>query len=266
MSEIDELLKAADRALATNNLDVAESLVDSLLLKVKQAADDEADDDDYDPNASNPSMDASDSDDDGDDDEEDVSKAFHEHSGGDSPHRMRGQHLRVQRPETYRLSAAPQQPQGRTKRHRFESRVEHIKQRDNISKTEAMSRARVEHPVLYTEYQGWLADRSTSQQHMTRGWQRIGKRGGSSFEEMVSDEVLRKGVTAEVGAQRIANLYGYAATRDDNRMFKASGESIVKRFQAEVAKIMDEDGCDATEATRLARIENPVLFKALQVT
>jgi hypothetical protein len=192
-----------------------------------------------------------------------MDKAAHEHSTSGAPTRMRGQHVRVQRPETYRLSAAPQ-PQGRTKRHRFESRVEHIKQRDNVSKTEAMSRARVEHPVLYTEYQGWLADRSVSRQHMSRGWDRVGKRGGSeTFEEMVSDQIIRKGVTAEVGAQRIANLYGYPATRDDNRLFKSSGESIVKRFQAEVAKIMDEDGCDATEATRLARIENPVLYKAL---
>ena len=42
MSEIDELLKAADRAMATNNLDAAESIVDSLLMKVKQAAGEEA--------------------------------------------------------------------------------------------------------------------------------------------------------------------------------------------------------------------------------
>jgi hypothetical protein len=260
---VDEMLKAADRALATNNLDAAESIVDSLLLKVKQAADDYED-------VSNPSAEdeeledpEDDSDDSEDDDDEELEKAAHEHAGGDSEHRMRGQHTRMNRPDTYRISAAPQ-PQGRAKRHRFESRVEYIRDRDGVSKTEAMSRARVEHPVLYTEYQGWLADRSTSQQHMTRGWQRIGKRGGS-FEEMVSDQMIRKGVTAEVGAQRIANLYGYAATRDDNRLFKSSGESIVKRFQAEVAKIMDEDGCDATEATRLARIENPVLYKALCV-
>jgi hypothetical protein len=215
---------------------------------------------------SSPSLDATDddgADDDDDDSEDGMDKAAHERSTSHSPSRMRTSHVTEHQPSTYRLSAAPQ-PQGRTKRHRFESRVEHIRDRDGVSKTEAMSRARVEHPVLYTEYQNFLADRSTSRQHMTRGHNFIGK-SGSSFEEMVSDQMIRKGVTAEVGAQRIANLYGYPGTRD-NRMYKSTGDTIVKRFQAEVAKIMDEDGCDATEATRLARIENLVLFKALQVT
>jgi hypothetical protein len=272
MSEIDELLKAADRAMATNNLDAAESIVDSLLMKVKQAAGEE-DDSDYD-DPSNPSADAAaDDGDNGDDDEDDdddddgsmdklLRKAWHERSTSGAPTRMRGQHVRVQTPETYRLSAEVQ-PQGTGKRHRFESRVDHIQHRDGISKHLAMSRARVEHPVAYTDYQDHLARRSTSQQHMVRGHNLIAKSAASTtYEDLVSEQIA-KGCSPELAAQRVVNLHGYRAL--DTRMFTETAEDITKRFQREVEKIMYEDGCDATEATRLARIENPTLFKALQL-
>jgi hypothetical protein len=269
ISDLEALIKSAERSIARGDFDAAEAGIDyanSVIRKAKRAADEE-DDSDYN-DASNPSMDAADDDDgdDGEDDEDDddsepVAKAWHEHSNAGSPHRMRGQHVRVQQPETYRLSAAPQ-PQGRTKRHRFDSRVEHIKQRDGVSKTEAMSRARVEHPVLYSEYQNWLADRSTSRQHMTRGHNLIGKGASTTYEDLVSEQIA-KGCSPELAAQRVVQLHGYEAMR--NRMFTKTAEDITKRFQREVEKIMYEDGCDATEATRLARIENPTLFKALQL-
>jgi hypothetical protein len=194
MSEIDDLLKAADRALAVNNLDAAESIVDGLLMKVKQAADD-SDDSDYD-DASNPSMDAADDDNgsddeaDDEDEEEDVSKAYHERSTSGAPTRMRGQHVAVNRPDTYRISATPP-PEGPGKRHKFEARVDYIKDRDNISRTQAMSRARAEFPQTYTSYQRHLASRTTRQQHMVRGWDRVGKSAPTSYEELVSEQIAK---------------------------------------------------------------------------
>ena len=175
MSEIDELLKAADRALATNDLDSAESIVNSLLLKTKQAASDDYED------VSNPAAededledpDAGDNSD--DDDDEDVSKAYHEHGTSGAPTRMRGQHVRVNRPDTYRISATPP-PEGPGKRHKFEARVDYIEDRDGISRTQAMSRARAEFPQTYTSYQRHLASRTTRQQHMVRGWDKVGKK------------------------------------------------------------------------------------------
>jgi hypothetical protein len=179
MSEIDDLLKAADRAMGTNNLDAAESIVDSLLMKVK-AASDNSDDEYGDP--SNPSMDAADNDDDDDgdseddeeeDDSEDVSKAYHEYSNAGSPHRMRGEHVRVNRPDTYRISATPP-PEGPGKRHKFIARAEFIRDRDGVSRAESLSRARTEFPETYVSYQRHLANRTTRQQalRMGQGWKK----------------------------------------------------------------------------------------------
>jgi len=234
--------------------------VDSLLRKVKQASDDESDD--YD-DASNTSLDASDDGDDGDDDDddsEDMDKAYHEHAGGNSPHRMRGQHVKVNRPDTYRISATPP-PEGPGKRHKFEARVDYIKDRDGISRTQAMSRARTEFPTTYVSYQRHLASRTTRQQHMVRGWDKVGKSSASTtYEDLVSDQIA-KGCSYELAQQRVAQAHGFRAL--DTRIMKSS--NLADRFQRIVKRIADEDCCSLEEATRQARYENPTLFKALQV-
>jgi hypothetical protein len=49
-----------------------------------------------------------------------------------------------------------------------------------------------------------------------------------------------------------------------NSIFK--GESrLADRFQRLIQKIDYEDGCGLEEATRRARLEQPTLYKALQV-
>jgi hypothetical protein len=73
-----------------------------------------------------------------------------------------------------RISATPP-PEGPGKRHKFEARVDYIKDRDGISRTQAMSRARAEFPQTYTSYQRHLASRTTRQQHMAAAGTRSAK-------------------------------------------------------------------------------------------
>ena len=264
MSEFDDLLKAADRAMATNNLDLAESIADSLLYKIKAAADDSEYDD-----PSNPSLDASDDSDDEDDGENDdesdedddgeVTKAYHEHSGGNSPYRMRGQHVAVNRPDTRRISATPP-PEGPGKLHRFISRANFIKERDGISRAESLTRARQEHPTLYTDYQRHLASRTTRQQHMVRGWDKVGKAAPDTFEDLVATEI-RKGCPPDgrVAAQRVAQQFGFRCF--DHELFK--GESkLTERFEKRVNALIAE-GYTGEDACRLVRQADPLLYKAM---
>jgi hypothetical protein len=98
---------------------------------------------------------------------------------------------------------------------------------------------------------------------MVRGWDKVGKAAPETFEDLVATEI-RKGCPPDgrVAAQRVAQQYGFRAC--DNAMYK--GESrLADRFQAIVKRIADEGTCSLEDATRTARLENPTLFKALQV-
>jgi hypothetical protein len=270
ISELEALIKSAERSIARGDFDAAEAGIDyanSVIRKAKQAASDDEADDDYD-DPSNPSADAADDDDgdddgaddeDDDDDDSEVSKAYHEHSNAGSPHRMRGQHVRVQKPETYRLSATPP-PEGPGKRHRFISRAEHIRRRDGVSRTESLVRARQEFPETFTDYQDHLSRRSTRRQHMVRGWENIGK--SDTFQDHVAAELRKSAgsLTHEMAAQRVAQAHGFRAF--DNQMFK--GESVVARFESKVNSLIRK-GYDGTTACQLVREAEPVLFKAMQL-
>jgi hypothetical protein len=258
-------LDSAEAALAKGDISTAEDIVASVLRKASKA---KAADDDYE-DVSNPSLDSDDDDDgdsdedsDGDDqdeDDDDVSKAWHEHSTSHSPARMRTSHVRVHQPETYRVSATPQ-PEGPGKRHRFMSRVDHIRDRDGVSRTEAMSRARQEFPETYTDYQDHLSRRSTGRQHMVRGHNLIGKSASTSYEALVAEQIA-KGCNAEIAAQRVCQMYGFRAL--DSQIYK--GQNIMDRWQAKVEKLADDYGLSLDDACRELRRADPLLFKALQI-
>ena len=86
---------------------------------------------------------------------------------------------------------------------------------------------------------------------------------GGTFEDMVAAE-MRKGVTAQMAAQRLGNLYGFRIL-DHRSSLAKSAERIEARFQDLVYKYADDTGCTLDEATREVRRANPDLFKALQV-
>jgi hypothetical protein len=274
-SDLEALIKSAERSIARGDFDAAEAGIDyvnSVIRKAKQSQssdDDEAEDDYDDP--SNPSADADDDDDgdDGEDDEDDddsepVTKAWHEHSNAGSPHRMRGQRVREQVPETYRLSATPP-VEGPGKRSKFEALVDHVADRDNVPKHVAMTTARHQYPQTYVTYQRQLSDRSSRRQAKARGYHMMAaKSAPTCWEESVAQEMARSGVNEEIAKVRLAQAHGFPVMR--TRMFAKTAEDITKRFQAEVFKIYDADGsCTLEEATREARLQHPQLMKALSL-
>jgi hypothetical protein len=55
-------------------------------------------------------------------------------------------------------------------RHAFDDLVDHIAQRDRVSRMVAMTRARQENPKLYSAYQRFHATDTAQEQEMSRGW------------------------------------------------------------------------------------------------
>jgi hypothetical protein len=273
--ELATLIRKCEAEIMKGNLDQAEDLL-NYIGKANNNSDSE--DDDYDEDVSNPSMDAADDDDDGEDDDEDdgdeaeldklLRKAtvperswIHNHQNATSPVKsLRNPRARgyEQTADSYRLSAA----EGPGKRHRFISRVEHIADRDGVSKTEATTRARREFPETYTDFQDHLSRRSNQPQQMVRGYHgtHVGKAAASSYEELVSAEI-RKGCSMEIASQRVAQAHGFRAL--DSRIMKSS--NLAARFQKRVDRIAEELGCDLTEACQIARRADPLLFKAMQI-
>jgi hypothetical protein len=268
-----DLLKQAERAMNSGNLDTAEALVNKALrgaLNNNKNGNNSADDNENDfdsPSATSQSDDGSydDTDDDGEDDDGDLNKvsAFAERFIHD--HKNMQASVSRQHPASPRFTDATSATGART-RHKFDAMVDHVKERDGVSRNEAMTRARQEFPRVYQSFQEHLASEPTVSQHLSRGGGRnqVGKRAvGTTFEQMVSAE-MRKGVTAEIAAQRVCQLHGFRAL-DARSTIAKSADRIGDRFQEEVYKIADETGCDLTEASQIARRQHPELYKVLQL-
>ena len=95
---------------------------------------------------------------------------------------------------------------------------------------------------------------------MVRGWHRVGKSAPTSYEDLVGEQIA-KGCSYELAQQRVAQAHGFRAM--DTRIMKSS--NLAPRFNRIAKSIADELGCELTEACQIARLENPTLFKALQV-
>jgi hypothetical protein len=177
--------------------------------------------------ASNPSLDASDNDDD------------HENNGIENDDHEEDDDIGKLIPTTTRPTSTV-----------FEKRVEFIRDRDGIAKTEAMGRAREEFPDDYQRHQRFHSDPISAQ----------AKSAPVTFEDLVAAE-MRKGCNENVAAQRVVTMYGGAVLRD--RLSKSAAE-INDTFADVVEGIFDAEGCSRTEALRKARLSSPRLFKALQ--
>jgi hypothetical protein len=280
-SYAEDLLSSAERALAKNDLDAAEELLGRALTKAaKELKSNNDDDDDFGDGPSATSMDADngddeddqdDQDDDNDDDDGDEAvdkmlrtlrkdEAF---TGRGKGHRnMSAVVGRRQMPETYRADMLPGTSQ--PTRHKFSAKINEIAERDNVPKHVAQTTARLEHPDLYEDYQNKLSRQATTAQAVVRGLHFVDKRARPSYEAMVAAEMNRAGVTEEIAKVRLAQQYGFRVLDHQSSLSKAA-ERITDRFQKRVYDIADELGCDLTEASQIARRENPTLFKALQV-
>jgi hypothetical protein len=206
--------------------------------------------------------------DDGDDEDDDaVSKL------GGAPHLYQEEHTahliqsndRANRPGARHSSRHPEhratiaaatRPGGR---HKFDDRVDFVKDRDGVSKSVAMQRARLEYPGDYESYQKFLAGSSAQEQYARRS---VGTTVGKREPDLVELE-MRKGVTRGVAAQRVAQLHGYRGFDTPSRITKRRAD-LAWEFAKRVDEIMNMDGVDATEATRRARLEDRALYVALQ--
>jgi hypothetical protein len=282
MSNFDDIVKAATTAMNRGDLDTAESLVDGLLMKVKHAADDSDDGDPDDwsesADASADGNNASDDDDDGEDDDDDdgemdkllrIAKDDHaiirEHVNMSNTvparrtARQRGYH---QQSDNY-STAYMKPPEGPGKRHKFIARAEHIRERDGVSRAESLTRARQEFPETYVDYQDHLARRTTRQQHMVRGWDKVGKAAPDTFQDLCAAELKKSAgsLTHEMAAQRVCQQFGFRAF--DHEMYK--GESkLTERFEKRVNRLIAE-GYSGEDACRLVKQADPLLFKAMQL-
>jgi hypothetical protein len=251
-------------------------------MKVKRAAADDGDPDDWSEpaDASADGNNASDDDDngeDGDDDDDDeemdkllrIAKDDHDiiarHINMSNSVRT-NRHPRAsydQSGDAYHTGYMPP-PEGPGKRHKFLARIDYIKDRDGVSRTEAQSRARTEFPETYVSFQRHLANRSLRQQALHRGHNFIGKAAPDTFQDLCAAELKKSAgsLTHEMAAQRVAQQYGFRAF--DNEMYK--GESkLTERFEKRVNRLIAE-GYDGETACRLVRQADPLLFKAMQLT
>jgi hypothetical protein len=291
-------------------VDAAEELIEKCerVVKAQQAADDTDDEED--------TLDMEDDgqddeeDDDGEDDDEPVAKAFREdgitYPRSDDAFLATGHHnmgpVSADRlsPYTHATGVTPvvQVPN----RHPFDDLVDKIIQRDGVSRTVAMGRARMEQPALYTQYQQAHAMQSTSQQAMSRNWSthpvnKLGKpklapeypesdlqdelasssrekkkthrrrvrhhdQKVKTHEDAIADQVA-KGHSLTVAKQIVQYHYGNTLPRS---IAKGAGDTLVTRFMAKCDQVMVEEGCDRTTAMQIVRKRHEGLFDAFQLT
>jgi hypothetical protein len=273
-----DLIKQAERAMNSGDLDTAESLVNKALRgALKNSSNNSADDEDNDfdsPSATSMNDDGSydDTDDDSEDDDEELDKAIRKVSAlgeayldsGNGHRNMSASVSRIHAPHPLATDATS--ATGLRGRHKFDAMVDHVKERDGVSRNEAMTRARQEFPRVYQSFQEHLVNEDTASQHLSRGGGRnqVGKRAdGITFESMVDAE-MRKGCNYEIAAQRVCQQHGFRALDNRSSMAKAA-TTITDTWDDLVLKTATELDCTMNEAQRVVREENPSLFKALQV-
>ncbi len=150
-----------------------------------------------------------------------------------------GEHRQREQPEVTRHAS------GRT---RFDDHVDDIKERDGVSHLEAMSRARKERPGLFRDSQGLG---------------QVYKNAPSSYEDMVSNEMITKGVVRQVAEQRLINTYGSALPLPAVATLSKRAESAECRLQHRAYEIADATGLPMEVALRKARQERPYLVQAM---
>jgi hypothetical protein len=114
-----------------------------------------------------------------------------------------------------------------------------------------MAYARQQHPELYNSYQDFRRNG-------------VGKAAPTTFESLVAAE-MAKGVTHEVAAQRVMQLYGSAALEHRDMSKREATATLAEDQLLKRAESIWEDGqLDRCESLREARKQHPRLFKAMR--
>jgi hypothetical protein len=150
-------------------------------------------------------------------------------------------------------------------RHKFDDRVDFIKDRDSVTKQVALTRARQEYPADYEDYQKFNAGSSAQEQYARRAGYgiQVGKSAPTRFEQLVEAEMRKTQCSYEICAQRVGQAHGFRAFDTPSQITKRRSD-LLYEFNKRTCEIMRDDHVDATEATRRARLEDYKLFSALQ--
>jgi hypothetical protein len=136
-------------------------------------------------------------------------------------------------------------------RHKFEALVDHIRNDQGITRSEAMSQARMNFPDVYRSYQGHTSNSDTN------------KRAPQTFENYVQAE-MRKGVTREVAGQRIAQAHGFNAFNNDAGAINKRAWDLGAEFSKRAEDVYGNSVLSRTEALRATRLANPSLYRKMQ--
>lgn len=131
----------------------------------------------------------------------------------------------------------------------FEQTVSAIQRRDNCSGTEALSKARKEHPDAFETFRGIRPKKSTKKTDDDE----------DDFDELVEREKAR-GTPGAIAGQRVLQKYG--ATPDAARIQKSA--SATADFMAEVDTVMIAKRLTRTAAMSEVRRNHPDLFAKYQ--
>src|SRR5262249_1495150 len=152
--DVETMLQAAEAAIAKKDYDRAEVLIDRVLSKAKVKGKVSAAtvvDDDW--SGTNDEVDEEDG-----DDEEEIEKASdpaNQDRGDDHQNMGPVRFDREHQPTTYPLDMT--RTTGQPARHKFDSKIEQIQARDGCSKLIAHTKARLENPEVFADYQRHIA-------------------------------------------------------------------------------------------------------------
>jgi regulator of RNase E activity RraB len=132
--------------------------------------------------------------------------------------------------------------------HKFESKIAFIQHRDGCTRAAAQTKARLENPTLFQNYQqsGLVGNAADSGQQLT------------TYDKMVRAEI-RKGCSPNVAAQRVSYAHPDLARQT---LAKAAASPV--EFMAKVDEAMQANGCSRTAAMQQVRKQFPSLFAKFQ--
>jgi hypothetical protein len=142
----------------------------------------------------------------------------------------------------------------------FDSHVQHVKRRDGVSHTQAMSTARKERPDLFAEHQNSLGSYEQEMGHRRALGKSEHMSGDTTFEQCCEIE-MSKGFSPTLAAQRVLANYGNTLPKSNDMMSKAA-DTVITKFMRLVDQEMRDSNCERHEAMRKVRQSEPELFEA----
>jgi len=161
------------------------------------------------------------------------------------------------------------------KRHKFEALVDWLATENNISRTDAASRARKDYPDVFASYQNdyrrpgarpgaldYLQQPVSprSREQLDTGGGRLTK-SLPSYDALVQAEI-RKGCNYDVAMQRVSLMHPEVNASHIQKISKGAGS--VGDYMAAVDKYMQNHGCERTVAMREIRKRMPATFAKYQ--